>query len=432
VGQYHRNGKREPKTHPPSDLEQTTNVKESGSIDYDDVSVYQHIAGHEQDNLSHHSTPGTPEVQREDNTPRSTGHQQMSPNTTPAASVSQDQDVMGQIQSAQDRQAEVERGFRDAGVHQYTEQQKKSNDTLCDQLDNSSTVFEMDSPQTNRRSSSAYEPSQSPPRHHGQKEPPLSHITQSTKRPLADGTRSRSRTNKKNKMSSSVHTALGLQPSEATLPLSNIGSSYKSSPEPVTQADNILAQPTMGRREPADAIGSRGQSSEAAKEALHPAQPFRETRPSPTTSYDTVLKDTTATRITSNTDQIPSFDYRQLVEDIIIKVYIDRNDGLEPRGFGAIAITGLRSGNDFFRALQYELGWRLAANEKFSKAIITEAGDPVTERPKTDLWLCNANQLERSWFLWLEALREFYEKTGVDLQMRLKARVLVTRKDDAK
>jgi hypothetical protein len=56
----------------------------------------------------------------------------------------------------------------------------------------------------------------------------------------------------------------------------------------------------------------------------------------------------------------------------------------------------------------------------------------VTERPKTDLWLCNANQLERSWFLWLEALREFYEKTGVDLQMRLKARVLVTRKDDAK
>ena len=194
VGQYHRNGKRERKSHQPSGVEEDSEVEEAGNPGYNDISFYQNIPEDEFDNIPYHSTAGTPEAQREDSELRSTGQQQMSPHTGPATPLFHGEGAMGDTPSK----------LAKAGLYQPVEQQRKSDQPVCNRLGDNFTVDELDSPRVSIRSSSAYEPSQSPPGYIGRDDQPLSHIPQSTKRALSD--QARGRKSKKNKISSNVHT----------------------------------------------------------------------------------------------------------------------------------------------------------------------------------------------------------------------------------
>jgi hypothetical protein len=216
-----------------------------------------------------------------------------------------------------------------------------------------------------------------------------------------------------------------------TGPSNNASGSHASSSKPVSEDCNKTLQPTGSRCSFAVATESHGGACEADKDGLHSDEQSCKIAPV-LSCHKASQEETSASRVTRDADPTPTFDYSRLVRSIDLTIFIDRNDGLEPEKIGIVGIAEILNSNDFFNAVQYEYGWLLGPDEEFSAAKVTEADGLSRKWLRTDLSLRNASRRDRSWFKWISELRVCYERERVDIKMNLVAKVLVTRKNDAK
>jgi hypothetical protein len=221
------------------------------------------------------------------------------------------------------------------------------------------------------------------------------------------------------------------RPTAETSPPNDAGKTHITPSEPVSENCNTPVQPISSQSCSAVATGSLEVACEADKDDLHSDEQLFKTTPA-LTSHKATAEESSASEVTKEADQTPPFDFKRLVRNIDLTILLDRNDGLEPKEIGTIDIENTLDSHDFFKAVEYEYGWGVDPDEEFFAAKITEADGPARKRLRTELWLRNASRRDRSWYRWLSELRACYERERVDINMNLIARVLVTKKNDAK
>lgn len=228
-----------------------------------------------------------------------------------------------------------------------------------------------------------------------------------------------------------LDTASQVKPIAGMSSSDNSSGSHASPSKPISEDRNMLSQPVGSRCCSAVATGSLGGAGKPDKDGLHSDEQL--CKPSSALpSHGKYPEGNYVSEVTREADQNPTFDYSRLVRNIDLTILIDRNDGLKPEEIGIIGIEDILDSNDFFNAVRYEYGWLLGSDEEFSAAKVTEADGLSRKWLRTELSLRNASRRDRSWHRWLSELRVCYERERIDINMDLVAKVLVTRKNDAK
>lgn len=221
------------------------------------------------------------------------------------------------------------------------------------------------------------------------------------------------------------------QPTRDLSSLNNTGGIHASSSELGGENFNVPVQPTRSQHCSVVATLTLGGGGEAAKDDVHVDEQPRKSSPA-LTAPKAIPEEITASEVVRDAFQDSAFDYKRLVRNIDLKIFLDRNDGLEPKKLAITGIGGIMDSNEFFKSIEYEYGWVHTSSEEFSTARVTEADGSSSKWPRTDLSLRCASRRDRSWIRWLSELRVCFEREGVDIKMDLVAVVQVTRKSDAK